>query len=98
MLSANEIIGLKKIKKRKIILWLLLVVWVTLIYTSALSDDYGNIIFLISIAFFFVLLFYAAFVALSTCPRCNDNFGSVTEMFSTKCRKCGLKLSDIRNI
>ena len=95
MLNDKEIVGLKKIRSRKLYLTILIAIWAGIIFLSAILEDYQGLLFVISIVFFFILISYSAFVSLSTCPRCSSNFGSAAELFSTKCKNCGLELSEL---
>ena len=101
MLSEEEKSGLKRIKRHQFVAeaggWAIIAFFALLSFfddTTFYKNNIGKM-FLFGFVILFYLIFYRIFVALSTCPRCKENFGWRFSWQNKKCDNCGLSIDEL---
>ncbi len=92
--------GLRIVRMRRWILWLLILAYVPLMMIALGSDDTGRMVVIAFVVWVLLLIVAVARMALARCPRCGHCFHMSGYLFRPvrRCFECGLHLTADRQI
>ncbi|PLX97048.1 MAG: hypothetical protein C0622_13745 [Desulfuromonas sp.] len=87
--------GLKKIRGRRWLLWLLIIAYMPIMLTAMRMENSGQAIVIAFALWVLLLIVVVAMMALVRCPRCGNcyHMSGITFRPVRKCFSCGLPLN-----
>jgi hypothetical protein len=98
--SAEFGAALKKIRKRRVYLWGVILIYLPVMWTTLQLTQSYNKTAVAFVAWVLLLCFVATFAALARCPGCGNYFHmhGMTLLFLRKCLHCGLHINADRQL
>lgn len=87
--------GLRKIRLRRWVLWLLILAYLPMMIVALGSSNSGRMVVIFFIVWVLLLIVAVARMALARCPRCGNCFHMSGYLFRPvrRCFECGLHLN-----
>ncbi len=87
--------GLRKIRRRRLYLWGIILVYLPAMYAAIFLTDSYKIIGTVFLAWVVLLTFFATMAASARCPRCGNYFHmhGMTLLYLRKCLHCQLHIN-----